>query len=649
MMGTRRKTAAGADPPPRRAQSDATVRPTNGHAVLPPRYLEACRLAERGRHDDARKLYSQLARRVSKKNVRLHALIRNDLAVLDALEGRLDEARVGWHQAVEADGELLAARLNRDLLEAEAAMADAEEGLDGLKLVPAPGNGQLIPSFQLPATTRHLADGTSQGLTRSPPQPFTIGGEGAYSAGGAGLLGSARVSDPAVRVTAGFHDPNQRGSHRPIRVAILSLLFNWPSTGGGNMHTAGLLEFLSRAGYEVRHFFARYPAWGIGRVTEDGLVASTALEFDEAAWNVAEIQARYRGAVDEYQPDYVAITDAWNMKPHLAGAISGYPVFLLFQAQECLCPLNNLRLLGIGPNQLEQCPRNQLATPKVCHECLAQRGHHSGALHRVERALAGVGTTEYDQRLRRSLLESEAVLVLNPLTAAVLEPYARRVCVVPWGIDAARFPWPAGDRGTARSGILSEGGVGRPTPNEEPNKGQPTRLFMAAVAGEIIKGFHVAHEACRLLWQSRHDFELVVTFDPPGQIDEFTRAVGWQSQADLPAQYSASDICLVPTIAQDGLSITSVEAMAAGIPLIASRIGGVPYTVTDGVTGLLCEPGDPADLAAKIARLLDDPALRHEMGLAGRRRFDADFTWETVIERYWRPLLAARRAVPSST
>jgi len=90
------------------------------------------------------------------------------------------------------------------------------------------------------------------------------------------------------------------------------------------------------------------------------------------------------------------------------------------------------------------------------------------------------------------------------------------------------------------------------------------------------------------------------------------------------------------------------EAMAAGIPVIASRIGGVPYTVSDGVTGLLCEPGDPVDLAAKIARLLDDPDLRREMGLAGRRRFEADFTWETVIERYWRPLLTRRTAASST-
>jgi glycosyltransferase involved in cell wall biosynthesis len=171
-----------------------------------------------------------------------------------------------------------------------------------------------------------------------------------------------------------------------------------------------------------------------------------------------------------------------------------------------------------------------------------------------------------------------------------------------------------------------------------------TTLFTAAVAGETIKGYHIAHEACRILRQSRADFELAVTFDPAGPIDEFTRSVGWCSLAELPRHYRGADICLVPTIAQDSLSRASVEAMASGIPVVASRIGGLPYTVTDGVTGLLCEPGDPIDLARQIARLFDDRPLRRQMGLAGRKRFDEDFTWEKVIDRHFRPLLGSPTA-----
>jgi len=418
-------------------------------AGLPRDYWQACKLAEQGKYDEARQLYSKLAH--SAVGGSLGALVQNDLAVLAALEGRFDEARQGWQQALELDQSCLMARLNRDLVQAEFDVAEQDEGL-GQSFAPP-----TVPSWQRP--------------------------------------------------------PNDG----PIKVAVLSFLFNWPSTGGGNMHTAGLVDFLAQAGYEVRHFYACYPDWGIGRVS-DSLVASEAIEFDASAWNVAEIQARYRRAVDRFGPDYVVITDAWNMKPLLAEAVRGYPCLLLYQAQENLCPLNNLRLLADGPDQVRQCPRNQLATPEVCHRCLAERGHHSGALHQCERALACVGTPEYDQKLRRSLQEAEAVLVLNPQTATMLEPYASRVRIVPWGLDPARFPWPP--------------------PDEPPHRpaGRIATLFMAAVAGEYIKGFHVAHEACRRLRQSRTDFELVVTFDPPGPgpIDEFTRSVGWCSQVELP-------------------------------------------------------------------------------------------------------------------
>ncbi len=512
----------------------------------------------------------------------LRVLVQNDLAVLAAMEGRFDEACQGWRAAIESGRDCLPARLNLGLVEAELSMSAPTADVPPLGIAPPREEDQSV--------------------AREKPESGT-----------------------------GNSIPRRSG---PIRVAVLSLLFNWPSTGGGNMHTAGLVEFLGRAGYDVRHFYACYPAWGIGRVADEEPLASEGIEFDDGDWNLGTIRQRFRSAVDSFAPDYVVISDAWNMKPHLAEAMRGYPYLMLVQAQECLCPLNNLRLLGVGPNQVEQCPRNQLATPQVCHQCLAERGYHAGALHQHERALAGVGTAEYDRILRKSFYEAEAVLVLNPITAAMVEPYARRVCVVPWGIDAGRFPVPPNPKSEIRNP--------KESPAPDPANSRPIRLFMAAVAGEVIKGFHVAHEACRLLRENRADFELVVTFDPPGQIDEFTRSVGWCSQAELPGHYRAADICLVPTIAQDALSITSVEAMAAGIPVVASRIGGLPYTVTDGVTGLLCEPGNPADQAGKIGKLLDDPDLRRQMGLAGRKRFEEDFTWEAVIDRYWRPLLVER-------
>jgi glycosyltransferase involved in cell wall biosynthesis len=544
----------------------------NGAGGLPANYWKACELVRDGHYQKARAAYARLEQSAAKADARVRTLIQNDLAVIAAMEGQLGEACETWRGVLDRDTECLTARLNLGLVEAELS--------------------RMAPNVN----SAEDRAGVLPGLDGEPTE----------------------VSAPPELTDS------QQSSGR-VRVAVLSFLFNWPSTGGGNMHTAGLVEFLGRDGYDVRHFYARYPAWRTGGVT-GSLDASEPIDFDDTAWNADEIQARFRRAVDRFGPDYVVITDSWNMKPILAEAMRDYACLLLFQAHECLCPLNNLRLLADGPNQVRQCPRNQLATPEVCQRCVAERGHHAGSLHQLERDLAGVGTKEYDQKLRRSLEDAEAVLAMNPLIAGLFEPFARRVCVVPLGMDSSRFPWPA---------------------PEKPEQAAPPPMmtvFMAAVANEFIKGFHIAHEACRLLRQSRSDFELVVTFDPPGPIDEFTRSVGWCSQDELPRHYQAADICLVPTIAQDGMSLTSIEAMAAGIPVIASRIGGLPYTVIDETTGLLFEPGNPADLAKKIARLLDDPNLRHQMGSAGRKRFEQDFTWEGVIERYWRHLLPARRS-----
>jgi glycosyltransferase involved in cell wall biosynthesis len=415
-----------------------------------------------------------------------------------------------------------------------------------------------------------------------------------------------------------------------VKVAILSCLFNWPSTAGGIVHTVELAKFLNRAGYEVRHFFARYEPWGIGRCDKGCPFASEPIAFTEQKWNVAGIQEGFRNAVDGFDPDYCLITDAWNLKPLLAEAVRGYPYILRQQALECICPLNNLRLLRDG-GAWRQCKLNQLAAPGACHDCLAQRAQFSGALHQAERTLSGVGTPEYDVRLKRAFADAEAVLVLNPAIEMLLAPFCRDVRVVTWGMDPERFPWPWPE-------------------DQERQPGAPKRLFMAGAINEAIKGFDVLHEACALLWSRRQDFELVATGEPAGEVDPFTRFVGWLSQDELPRELRASDIVVMPTIAQEGLARSTVEAMGVGRPVVGSRIGGLPYTVAEGETGFLCEPGNAPELVEKIERLLDDAPLRERMGLAGRRRFEEEFTWDAVIERGYRPLLGKRsHGRPQST
>jgi glycosyltransferase involved in cell wall biosynthesis len=83
----------------------------------------------------------------------------------------------------------------------------------------------------------------------------------------------------------------------------------------------------------------------------------------------------------------------------------------------------------------------------------------------------------------------------------------------------------------------------------------------------------------------------------------------------------------------EGMPNAVLEAMAAGLPVAATRVGGVPQLVADGVTGWLVEPGDLDGLAAALRRLLDDPAAARRMGQAGRQRAQADFSTSAVVPR----------------
>jgi glycosyltransferase involved in cell wall biosynthesis len=90
-----------------------------------------------------------------------------------------------------------------------------------------------------------------------------------------------------------------------------------------------------------------------------------------------------------------------------------------------------------------------------------------------------------------------------------------------------------------------------------------------------------------------------------------------------------SDILTFPTFYYyETMGAVLPEAMQARLPVIATRRASIPEIVEEGVHGLLINEQDSADLAAKILKLADDPALREKMGAAGRIRFDSYYTHE---------------------
>jgi glycosyltransferase involved in cell wall biosynthesis len=99
---------------------------------------------------------------------------------------------------------------------------------------------------------------------------------------------------------------------------------------------------------------------------------------------------------------------------------------------------------------------------------------------------------------------------------------------------------------------------------------------------------------------------------------------------DLPRWVGGLDMLIHPAD-MEGLGVSLLQASAAAVPIVTSRAGGLPEAVLDGVTGILCPPGDVAALGAAVSRLAGDAALRQRYGAAGRARILAEFSIDAMV------------------
>jgi glycosyltransferase involved in cell wall biosynthesis len=102
---------------------------------------------------------------------------------------------------------------------------------------------------------------------------------------------------------------------------------------------------------------------------------------------------------------------------------------------------------------------------------------------------------------------------------------------------------------------------------------------------------------------------------------------------DVPVVLAGLDVAAVPSLRPDPLPGSVLEAMAARLPVIGARTGGIPEMVAEGVTGLLVRPGDVADLASAMLELAHRVGLRRLMGEAGRERVERDFALDAMVRR----------------
>jgi glycosyltransferase involved in cell wall biosynthesis len=111
---------------------------------------------------------------------------------------------------------------------------------------------------------------------------------------------------------------------------------------------------------------------------------------------------------------------------------------------------------------------------------------------------------------------------------------------------------------------------------------------------------------------------------------------GFVPRPELIDLYYEADVFAFASIWNEGFGIPPIEAMAAGVPVVASRTGAIPEIVKHGHTGLLVRKNDPEALAESMLRLLRDDDLRTKMGQAARRWVHSNFTWARTAERMYR-------------
>lgn len=195
---------------------------------------------------------------------------------------------------------------------------------------------------------------------------------------------------------------------------------------------------------------------------------------------------------------------------------------------------------------------------------------------------------------------------------------------VPCGIDLDLFQ--PRDRAAARAAIGIEGDA-------------PLILWVGRL--EKLKGVEILVDAVAQL--DRRDFTLLIVggderaADLRAELEAQAASAGIAANVefrgavphdDLPNYYSAADVCVVPSY-YESFGLVAVEAMACGTPVVASRVGGLVSTVTDGVTGYLIPWRCPEPFAEKLEVLLGNPELRANFSRAARKSVER-FRWSTV-------------------
>jgi glycosyltransferase involved in cell wall biosynthesis len=400
----------------------------------------------------------------------------------------------------------------------------------------------------------------------------------------------------------------------PLRIALLVYRGN-PHSGGQGVYTRYLSRELVSLGHQVT-VFAGQP-WPILDVGVDFVkVPSLDLYREPDPFRIPRPR-EFRSRIDLAEFALMCTagfpeprTFSWRVRKELAARTGQFDV------------VHDNQTFGTGLLGVMQDGWPLLGT---CHHPItvdrALDLEHAKTLRRKVTLRRWYGFVRMQKRVARRI--PRILTVSSSSKRDIVDQYGiepEQLAVVPIGVDHLRF---------------------RPHP-EVPKV--PGRIMTTASADVPFKGLLPLVEAVAKVRTERPEAHLVVVgrlrSESPvaaamdrlgiGDAVRFESGVSDERMIEL---YAEAEVAVVPSL-YEGFSLPAVEALACGVPLVTTTGGALPEVVgEDGVTGLLVAPGDPAELAIAIGRVLDDPQLGRKLSEAGRNRVLERFTWRACAER----------------
>lgn len=394
-----------------------------------------------------------------------------------------------------------------------------------------------------------------------------------------------------------------------MKILVVNKFF-WEK-GGSERVLFDLLRGYEDAGHEVVPFSMTSPRnrptpWSAHFVPEieyETLRGVAALQAAASAIYSREAKRRIAALVDEIRPDVCHLHNFHHqLSPSIVDALreAGVP---------CVHTLHDYKVV---------CPSYVLFTEgRACERCRGGRFHHA-IVHRCVRGGVAPSTAAFlESTFHRwhGTLERGIRLFVAPsrfLATKIVEMGFRgSVRVVANGLDVDELPAAA----APGEGYLFAGRLSR-------EKGVPTLLD--AIGSTPGARLSVAGEG-----PERTSLERQAEAVAPGRV-EFLGAL---PRAQLLARMRAARAVVLPSVWYENAPMSALEALASGVPVVASAIGGLPEIVRDGETGLLFPAGSADGLAAHLRLLESDPALARRLGAGGRRLVEKDHRLADQVAR----------------